>query len=240
MPASDSTPVDDRDRREVERIRALYEDHYRQDKFKRLWAGPILAEIHRSKWEPLRSLLGNRIPLPPGATVVDLGAGAGRDCAEFERFGCDRARILALDLVAGDLQAARRRMPWLLAGVGDASRLPIADGRVDLVFQSTMLSSILDPGRRRRICEEAARVLKPGGAFVSCDTRYPNPWNPHTRPLGPGEFRSLFPGWLVGGRSITLLPPLLRALLPVSPALCRAAEKVPFLRSHRIAWAIKP
>jgi SAM-dependent methyltransferase len=154
--------------------------------------------------------------------------------------GCDRTRLLALDLVAGDLQAARRRMPWLLAGVGDASRLPLPDGRADLVFQSTMLSSILDPGRRRRICAEAARVLKPGGAFVSYDTRYPNPWNPHTRPVGLRELRKAFPGWRVAARSVTLLPPLLRALLPLSPALCRAAERIPFLRSHRLAWAIKP
>jgi len=240
MPAPGSTPDGEHDPTEVERIRGLYEGHYRQDKYKRLWAGPVIREIHRGKWETLRSLLRDTIPLPKEATIVDLGAGIGPDCAEFDRLGCDRTKLLALDLVASDLQVAKRRMPWLLAGVGDAARLPIADGRVDLVFQSTMLSSILDASLRQRICAEAARVLRRGGTFVSYDTRYPNPWNPHTRPVGLAELRGFFPGWRVGAKSVTLLPPLLRALLPVSPRIGRALERIPILRSHLVAWAVKP
>jgi ubiquinone/menaquinone biosynthesis C-methylase UbiE len=172
--------------------------------------------------------------------VIDLGAGMGRDCVEFERLGFERDGIVAVDLVAPDLRTARAELPWLQLAVGDASRLPIGEACADLVFQSTMLSSVLDGRLRAAIYSEARRILKPGGAFVSYDTRYPNPWNRHTRPVPAAELRAAFQGWPLRLKSLTLLPPLVRRLAPVSADLCRILERLPFLRSHLLACAIKP
>lgn len=230
---------DDGDRREHERVRALY-DHYDQERYRRLWSGPSIQIMHERKWEFVRRLLAGLGGPERTSPVLDIGAGAGPDCVEFDRLGFPRHAIVAVDLVRKELRAASRTLPGLPAAVGDASRLPFRDGTAGLVFQSTMLSSVPDPDRRGAIYAEFARVLRPGGCFLSYDTRYPNPWNPLTRPVRLAELRRSFPGWRVEARSLTLLPPLLRALAPASRALCRTLESLPPLRSHLIAWAVKP
>jgi len=83
-------------------------------------------------------------------------------------------------------------------------------------------------------------VMTPGGIFLSYDTRYPNPWNRHTRPLPAPELSRAFEGWFMETWSLTGLPPLLRLLAPWSLPLCRALESVPVLRSHLLTLARKP
>ena len=234
-----ATAVSD-DRKEHDRIRRIYEDTYNQERYQRRWSGVGPLVIHARKWEELRLLLAG-LGLPrPGARVLDLGAGPGIDCIELDALGWERGGILALDLLASDLRAARARLPGLSMVVADASRLPLGDGAADLVLQSTMLSSVLDARRRAAIYAETARVLKRGGAFLSYDTRYPNPWNRYTRPVSAAELRGAFPGWRVRTFSLTLLPPLVRRLAPLSAGLVRALERVPVLRSHLLACAVKP
>jgi len=233
-------PTAGSDRSEHERVRRLYEDTYLEPRYRRRWIGVAPGIMHRGKWEELRPILTEQGLPRPGARVLDLGAGTGPDCVEMDRLGWERAGIVALDLVAPYLRVARTRLPGLPAAVADASKLPIGDATVDLVFQSTMISSVLDRRRRSAIYAETARVLKPGGAFVSYDTRYPNPWNRHTRPVRPAELTRAFPGWRIRFRTLTLLPPLMRRLAPISAGLCRAAERFPPLRSHLLACAVKP
>jgi len=241
MSGAETTPGGpDSGRGERERIRRIYEETYLENRYRSRWSGIGPHLIHEGKWEILRPLLADLGYARPGARVLDLGAGSGVDCEELDRFGWDRAGIIAIDLLRGDVGRARTRLPWLSGAVGDAARLPILDAAVDLVFQSTMISSVLEDRLRAAIYAEAARVLKRGGAFISYDTRYPNPWNRYTRPVRPGELRRAFPGWSLRLTSLTLLPPLVRRLAPLSTALCRAGERFPPLRSHLLACAVKP
>ena len=97
--------------------------------------------------------------------VLDLGSGTGRVTRELKR-RYPRACVIALDLAAGMLREARRhRRPWrrFERVCGDALRLPLADGSVDLIFSNLML----------QWCEplavalaEVRRVLRPGGFFA--------------------------------------------------------------------------
>ena len=97
--------------------------------------------------------------------VLDLGSGTGRVTGELKR-RYPRAYVIALDLAPGMLREARRhRRPWrrFERVCGDALRLPLADGSVDLIFSNLML----------QWCEplavalaEVRRVLRPGGFFA--------------------------------------------------------------------------
>ncbi len=99
------------------------------------------------------------------ATVLDLGSGTGRVTRELKR-RYPRARIIALDIALGMLREARRHQwPWRRFDrvCGDALRLPLRDGSIDLVFSNLML----------QWCEplaaalaEVRRVLDPGGFFT--------------------------------------------------------------------------
>jgi ubiquinone/menaquinone biosynthesis C-methylase UbiE len=118
--------------------------------------------------------------------------------------------------------------------------LPFRDETFDVVYQSTVISSVLDATRRVAILREAGRVLRSGGVLISYDTRYPNPWNRHTRPLPTAELRNALPGWNLSAISLTGIPQIIRPLSRISLSLCRMVEAVPVLRSHLLVSARKP
>ena len=100
----------------------------------------------------------------PGV-VLDLGSGTGRVTRELQR-RYPRARVIALDIAPGMLREARRHQSrWRRFDrvCGDALRLPLKDGSVDLIFSNLML----------QWCEplavalaEVRRVLGPSGFFA--------------------------------------------------------------------------
>ena len=103
----------------------------------------------------------------PGA-VLDLGSGTGRVTRELKR-RYPRARVIALDIAPGMLREARRHQrPWRRFDrvCGDALRLPLRDGSIDLIFSNLMLQWC-EP--LAAALSEARRVLAPGG-FLSFST----------------------------------------------------------------------
>ena len=53
---------------------------------------------------------------------------------------------------------------------GDATQMPFADGQFSAVLCFTMLHHVHTPQLQDRVLAEAARVLKPGGAFAGTDS----------------------------------------------------------------------
>jgi len=97
--------------------------------------------------------------------VLDLGAGTGRVSGELKR-RYRRALVVALDLSPGMLQQARRHQRlWRRFErlCGDALRVPLRDGSVDVVFSSLMLQWC-EP--LEAALAEVRRVLAPGGFFA--------------------------------------------------------------------------
>ncbi|MFI8100380.1 class I SAM-dependent methyltransferase [Streptomyces sp. NPDC086023] len=101
--------------------------------------------------------------LPAGArTLLDLGCGTGIVTARMARSGL---RVLGADASYGmAATAVRRGVPVVLA---DATRLPLPDGRVDAVGAVWLLHLLRAPGLAEAVVTEAARVLAPGGVFVT-------------------------------------------------------------------------
>jgi|SRR5579862_8133555 len=99
------------------------------------------------------------------AVVLDLGAGTGRVTRELKR-RYPRALVIALDIAPGMLREARRHQGlWrrFARVCGDALRLPLASGSVDVLFSSLMLQWCEPPDAA---LAEVRRVLKPGGFFA--------------------------------------------------------------------------
>jgi SAM-dependent methyltransferase len=164
--------------------------------------------------------------------ILDIGCGTGDVLRDFVRYGADPALLHGIDLLEERVDAARLRSPaGVTYSLGDSTDLPYPAAHFDVALMFTVLSSILDDSVRRCVASEVLRVLRPGGVLIVYDFTW-NPTNRDVRGINVRELRALFPGCRVDARRVTLAPPLLRRLAPVSRALACTFEALPFLRSH--------
>lgn len=103
----------------------------------------------------------------PGETALDLCCGTGDFMRALQHAG---AKPLGLDFCASMLQVARAKGLSHLSQ-GDACRMPIQSGTLDLVTVGWGIRNVADIDLAHR---EIVRVLKPGGRFVSLDTALPS------------------------------------------------------------------
>jgi len=109
--------------------------------------------------------------IPAGVVVVDIGCGAGTDLLLAARRAGSRGRAIGVDMT----EAMRRRAVQGAATCGldnvdvrngDATRLPVEDGSVEVVISNGVLNLV--PEKERAVAE-IARVLKPGGRVQIAD-----------------------------------------------------------------------
>jgi hypothetical protein len=84
----------------------------------------------------------------------------------------------------------------------------------------------------QNVARSMSRVLRPGGAVVWYDLRYPNPSNHHLRSVTKRQIRRLFPSAPLALESTTVLPPLARRLGRINDRAYPLLASVPALRSH--------
>ncbi|HEY2148462.1 MAG TPA: class I SAM-dependent methyltransferase [Pirellulales bacterium] len=181
----------------------------------------VLAALAKSGMLPLRD-----------RRILDIGCGPGRWLSHFETLEAQRENLSAIELDPHRAAVAQKRFPGADIRLGDASQLPWGDESFDIVSQSTVFTSILDPAMRSAVAAEMLRVLKPRGIIVWYDFLFNNPRNANVRGVGRREIRRLFPGCSVRLRRITIAPPLARRTVPISWALARALEQLRLLNTH--------
>jgi len=163
--------------------------------------------------------------------ILDLGCGAGYHLSLLTHLGAEPTRLQGLDLILERLQTARKRSPAaILYCQGDGQHLPYPSAFFDLVCQFTMFSSIFNPGLRRAIAEEIARVLQPHGWLLWYDIRWSASKN--TRPIQSHEITQLFPNFEFVSQS-ELHSRWISKLAPRSYLLCTIVDHIPgMLKTH--------
>ena len=104
-------------------------------------------------------------PLPNGATVVDIGCGAGMDLLLAARRVGPAGRAIGVDMTEAMRQraaagAAQCGLHHVDVRAGDATSLPVDTASVDIAISNGVLNLV--PEKERAVAE-IARILKPGG-----------------------------------------------------------------------------
>lgn len=206
---------------------------------------PLRPEVMLARQERERALIGLlRRHLRKALRDLDLlevGCGSGDNLLELLRLGADPARLVGSELLPERVAAARARLPAAsVVLAGDATALPFGAACFDLVLQVTVFSSLLDDAFQQRLADRMWHWLRPGGAVLWYDFTWDNPRNQHVRGVPMARVRSLFPQATIEARRLTLAPPIGRRVAALHPALWRAFNLLPLLRTHRLAWIGKP
>lgn len=134
--------------------------------------------------------------------------------------------------------AAQRLHPQAHFVACSAHQLPFEDHSFDFIHQGMLMSSILNRQLAIAIAREVDRVLVAGGKFLWFDCRI-NPTNPDARGIGKRELSTLFPGYAVDARLISLAAPIARIVAPRSRTAYRLLASMRSLRTHYLAMLTK-
>jgi len=173
--------------------------------------------------------------------LLEVGCGAGGNLLELLRLGFAPAHLSGIELLPERFAQAREALPTALNLIaGDALQADVAPASLDIVFVSTVFSSLLDDAFQQRLADAMWRWLKPGGAVLWYDFTFDNPRNRDVRGVPLARVRALFPHGRVQAQRVTLAPPVARLVCRLHPALYTVFNALPLLRSHVLAWVSKP
>ena len=173
--AAPESPLGTGLRRSVGMFKAFLVEQTDPDAFYRTQAADTLAQVAR------------HVALE-GATVIDIGGGAGYFSEAFRGAGAHsflvepEAGHLVVEVPDDPLRTAHARAvhPGRLAPgatvAGDGYHLPFPSGRADLTFSSNVLEHVPEP---TGFLDEMVRVTRPGGVLYLSFTAWFSPWGGH-------------------------------------------------------------
>ena len=206
---------------------------------------PLRPEVVLARQQRQRAMLDllSRHAVQPldQLRVLEIGCGSGSSLLELASLGFDASRLVGNELLPERAAAARRQLPAATAlHVGDATELPFDGDSFDLVYQSTVFSSLLDDAFQQRLADAMWRWVKPGGGVLWYDFTFDNPRNADVRGVPLARVRALFPHGGIDALRVTLAPPISRRVCRISPAAYGVFNALPFLRTHLLCWIAKP
>lgn len=117
-----------------------------------------------------KQVIMEQLALREGATVLDVGCGAGQDTLDLARAVGPRGRVVGIDSSETMLQEARARAEQAQLSVeyvlADATHLPYAEASFDGCQVSRVLAHLREPDRA---LAEMVRVARPGARIVAAD-----------------------------------------------------------------------
>ena len=235
-----SMPTPESSRIEEARIRAAYAKRQKDDARYSYFNTSNLF-LMQEREQCLLTLLKRYHLVPLGTKkILEVGCGTGYWLREFIKWGARPENITGIDLLVDRIAEARYLCPEAVRILyGNAAELAFPDATFDLVVQSTVFTSVLNPLMKQQVASEMLRVVKNDGLILWYDFHVNNPWNPDVRGVKRREISQLFPGCRIKLQRTTLVPPLVRLLAPYSWLACYVLGKMPWLCTHYMGLIFK-
>lgn len=229
---------------EEARIRAVYEKSRgtkpQGDAHYSLFSPGHLFMIQELERRMLKLLKRNGFASLGAKHILEIGCGGGYWLRELIQWGARPQNVTGIDLFSERVAEARRLCPeGARFECGNAAKIGFPDAAFDLVLQSTIFSSVLNPNLRQLIASEMLRVVKADGIILWYDFYMNNPWNPDVQGMKKREIFRLFPGCKIELRRISLAPPLCRFLVPYSWLTSYILERLKIFNTHYLGVITK-
>ena len=134
---------------------------------------PVNQRIQHERDRALAYMLRQHLSVPPAqARVLEVGCGSGSNLLDLIRLGFDPANLMGNDLMDSRVEQARHRLPQAVPILaGNALDLDLEREGFDVLYQSTVFTSILDAQARRDL--GATDGTGPNQAAACCGTTSP-------------------------------------------------------------------
>lgn len=226
---------------ETDAVAARYARRAAADARYSLLRADVLATVQERQRALRRLLLRHGVDDLAALRLIEVGCGSGGNLLELLRLGLKPEHLQGAELLPERLAQARAVLPAALAlHGGDACALALPEGAQDIVFVSTVFSSLLDDAFQQRLADTMWRWLRPGGAVLWYDFTVDNPANRDVRGVPLARIQQLFPQGRIDAQRVTLAPPIARRVVRLHPALYTVFNTLPVLRTHVLAWIAKP
>jgi len=172
--------------------------------------------------------------------LLEIGCGSGVNLMQFLRFGFKAENLMGNELLEERAEKARRLLPAeIQIQVCDANIMALPEDLFDVVYQSTVFSSILDQGFQKKLADKMWSLVKPGGGVLWYDFIFDNPKNSDVKGVPVSRILKLFPCGKFKVWKLTLAPPISRMVTKIHPSMYSVLNIFPILRTHVLCWIQK-
>jgi SAM-dependent methyltransferase len=220
--------------RETQKIFEQYERRKNDEKIKTHSENFCFNHFAQSERELFYTeIIKKRFRSPDSIKLLEIGAGTGGNLFLFKRIGIKWENIYANELLPDRLEVLKSTFPKIQTIEGDACDIEInKEHSFDIVFQSTVFTSILDLDFKTKLANVMWSLLKPGGIILWYDFAFDNPYNKDVKGIKKKEIGKLFSRSKgIVFHKTTLAPPIGRKVKKLYPFI----NIFPFLRTHLIA-----
>ena len=174
--------------------------------------------------------------------LIEIGAGSGGNLQRFLTYGFLPGNMTYNEIIDRDLAAVKKNLPDDLNYVmGDACYLDQKyNNYFDIVFISTVFSSILDETIRKNLANRVCNILKDGGGILVYDFVFDNPRNGNVKKVAFRRIQDYFGEGKYFKKKLTLAPPIARKMAKRSKGNnWYYFFNWPFFRTHLLTLIMK-
>lgn len=218
---------------EIDNIKARYEARKHSDVNKLYSSGnyynnAVVAERNKIYFH----FIQNKFQHIHNLSLLEIGAGSGGNLYGFLSMGFQLKNMVANELLDDRVEVLKTNFPELEIHPGNVLDANFKR-QFDVVFQSTVFTSILDKALKQQIANKMLELVKPNGIILWYDFIYDNPNNKDVKGVSKQEIRQLFAkASKITFKKVTLAPPIGRRVGKLYGLL---NGLFPFLRSHVVA-----